>query len=76
MFPQHDQTQQRKEALDAIDERIRDLRSFLEESAPECFETQNHLDASQSERVFWHHGYLLALMDVRDLISGKKARLS
>jgi hypothetical protein len=76
MCPQHGQNQQSKEPLDAIDERIRDLRSFLEESVPECFEAQKHLDASESERVFWHHGYLLALMDVRDLISGKKARLS
>jgi hypothetical protein len=69
-----DPFQQRPDPLEAISERINDLLAWLEETAPECFEAQKHLDASRSERVFWHHGYLLVLMDVRDLMSGRTGR--
>lgn len=35
---------------------------------------QSHLDANTSERAYWHHGYLVALIDVRNLLQGQKDR--
>ncbi len=33
---------------------------------------QSHLDANTSERAYWHHGYLVALIDMRDLLRERK----
>lgn len=58
----------RQNLSDAIDRRIAELRVWLTENAPECADAQNHLDANTSERGYWHHGYLVALVDIRNLL--------
>jgi hypothetical protein len=53
----------------ALETRISDLTEWLNQEAPYCFDHQRHLDAGTREQAYWHYGYLLALRDVRDLIS-------
>lgn len=57
--------------VDTIDRRIAELRSWLQENAPECANAQNHLDANTSERGYWHHGYLVALIDIRRMLENE-----
>ncbi len=64
----------RQTVSDSIDRRISELRAWLQEHAPETAEMQSHLDANTSERAYWHHGYLVALLDVRNLLQGHKDR--
>ena len=64
----------RQSLADSIDRRIVELRTWLQENAPDIAELQNHLDANTAERVYWHHGYLVALIDVRNLLKGRKDR--
>lgn len=67
-------TKPRQSLADSIDRRIVELRAWLQENAPETAEMQRHLDANTAERVYWHHGYLVALIDVRNLLKGRKSR--
>lgn len=60
---------------DSIDRRISELRAWLEENAPDTVNLQSHLDANTAERAYWHHGYLVALIDMRNLLKGRKDRL-
>jgi hypothetical protein len=64
----------RQSLSDSIDRRISELRAWLQENAPDTAEMQSHLDANTSERAYWHHGYLVALIDVRNLLQGQKDR--
>lgn len=64
----------RQSLSDAIDRRIAELRVWLKENAPECADAQNHLDANTSARGYWHHGYLVALIDMRNLLQDKDER--
>ena len=59
---------------DTLDRRIVELRLWLQENAPDTAEMQIHLDADTSERAYWHHGYLVALLDMRELLKGRKDR--
>lgn len=59
---------------DTLDRRIVELRAWLQENAPDTVERQIHLDANTSERAYWHHGYLVALLDMRELLKGRKDR--
>ncbi|WP_020696485.1 hypothetical protein [Reyranella massiliensis] len=62
----------RQSLAESIDRRIAELRAWLEENAPDTTEMQSHLDANTSERAYWHHGYLVALIDMRDLLRERK----
>lgn len=55
-----------KEQIAAVDERIKGLKEWLQEVAPECFTEQKHIRGREffSEKVYWHYGYLLACRDL------------
>jgi hypothetical protein len=55
----------------AIDERIDGIAKWLAQNAHDCRE-HAHLDEGSPERAYWHHGYLAALRDMRDLLHGRK----
>lgn len=61
---------QANEALGIIDKRIGHTKAFLDDEAPFTFEDQKHLDANTPERAYWHHGYMMALRDVKGLLDG------
>lgn len=55
--------------LDKINDRERDMATWLRDNAPNVFDDQRHLDADTTERAYWHYGYLVALRDVRKLLA-------
>jgi hypothetical protein len=59
-----------------LDLRIERLSQWLRENAGTCVEEQAHIDLGARERVFWHYGYLIALRDVRDLLSDQEQSLN
>jgi hypothetical protein len=69
------QAKREPSTLDRIEQRIEELQAWLEENASECIEEQRHLDANTPERAYWHYGYMIALRDLRDLLTGKKRSL-
>lgn len=56
----------RLEAL--LEKRIVPLAAWLAEYAPYCAHEQAHLDEGTRERAYWHHGYVAALTDVRNVL--------
>jgi hypothetical protein len=67
----------RTRTLDQVlDDRIKDLTEWLSENYPECDGQQAHLDEGTPERAYWHFGYLTALCDLRDFLSGRRDRLN
>lgn len=50
--------------INVLEKRIADLKSWLEENAPEYLVEQRHLNEGTRERVYWHYGYMVALRDV------------
>ncbi len=55
--------------IERIEGSIASLKEWLLDNAPYCTSDQNHLDENSVERAYWHFGYLMALKDVRRLIS-------
>ena len=55
--------------LDTINTRAAAQEQWLQENAPNVFQDQKHMDDGSSERAYWHYGYLVALRDVRELLS-------
>ena len=60
---------------DVVDRRISALTEWLRDNASRCGEEQRHLDAGSREQAYWHYGYLVALRDLRDLISHDRSAL-
>ena len=56
-------------AHDDIEARIAALEAWLRNVAPDIADEQKHLDVDTPERAYWHYGYLVALRDVRDLLT-------
>lgn len=54
-----------------IEQRIRDLASWLKENGPEGGLEQKHLQEGSPERVYWHLGYMVALRDTLSLLRGQ-----
>jgi hypothetical protein len=52
-----------------IEDRCRELREWILDSAPQCAMEQKHLQEGSEERGYWAHGYLSALLDVLRLFS-------
>ena len=57
------------EALDKISQREQGIKDWLDENAPYIAGDQKHLDDGTVERAYWHYGYLVALRDVRSLLT-------
>lgn len=48
--------------FEPIRRRIKAHREFLKNDP--CYEEQKHLDSGTRERVYWHYGYMVALLDL------------
>jgi hypothetical protein len=48
-----------------IERRIGDLSTWLMQNASYCGKEQAHLSAGSREQAYWHHGYAIALRDIR-----------
>jgi hypothetical protein len=55
-------------STERIERRMGDIRAWLLEQAPECFEQQRHLEDGTGERIYWHYGYMIALRDILGLL--------
>ena len=53
----------------AIREREDALSNWISENGESCFSEQLHFETDSSERMYWHHGYLMALRDVINQLS-------
>jgi hypothetical protein len=67
----------REDALEyTIGNRAEILAKWLRENAPECAEEQAHLDEGSEARAYWNYGYLVALRDVLDVLTGRRRGLN
>lgn len=60
----------------AIKTRIDQLRSWLRENGYDCQREQKHLDEGTPERIYWHYGYLSALVDILRQLQRQHRRLN
>jgi hypothetical protein len=56
----------------ALERRAKGLQEWLKENAPDVFAEQKHLDEGSQERVYWHYGYLVAVRDIYQLLTGQR----
>ena len=50
------------------------LAEWLQVNGPYCASERAHLDAGSRERAYWHYGYLMALRDIRGILSRQQRR--
>lgn len=58
-----------KEITDTLLNREVECGDWLTANAPHVGQEQKHLDEGSAERAYWHYGYLVALRDVRKMLS-------
>lgn len=51
-----------------IDQRIRQLESWLAQHCAHCEQEQAHLNDGSREQAYWNYGYLVALRDAIKLL--------
>lgn len=56
--------------INQIEQKITNIREWLEQGAPECFTEQKHTEEGTQERIYWHHGYMTGLRDALRLFAG------
>lgn len=54
--------------IERIRRRNAGIPDWLRENHPECFREQLHADEGSRERVYWHYGYSVAIMDILRLL--------
>lgn len=57
---------------EALDRQIEALARWGDKNAPHCKREQAHAVEGTEARAYWHHGYLVALRDVKRLLADKK----
>jgi hypothetical protein len=57
-----------KGILDDLQDRCREMRTWLRTTAPYTTIEQCHLDEGCAEYAYWQHGYQTALQDVLDRV--------
>ncbi len=50
--------------FERIERRARNIQKWLDENGRGCQEEQKHIRAGTVEKIYWHYGYMVALMDV------------
>jgi hypothetical protein len=58
------------ELIKLLRERATHVTEWIQKESPQCFAEQRHLASGTPERVYWHFGYLSALNDISELLSG------
>jgi hypothetical protein len=59
-----------------LQHRIDGQREWLLKSNPFVFQEQKHLNEGSVERIYWHYGYSVALIDVLRLVQELEAKLA
>ena len=59
-----------------LDDRIKRLKDWLIEQDPACFKEQKHLDEGTPERIYWHYGQLMTLIDLRKGLDSPHSKIS
>ena len=59
-----------------LDDRIKGLKDWLIEQDPNCFKEQKHLDEGTPERIYWHYGELMTLIDLRKGLDSPHSKIS
>lgn len=59
-----------------LDDRIKGLKDWLIEQDPACFKEQKHLDEGSPERIYWHYGKLMTLIDLRKGLDNPHSKIS
>lgn len=59
-----------------LDDRIKGLKDWLIEQDPDCFKEQKHLDEGSPERIYWHYGELMTLIDLRKGLDNPHSKIS
>lgn len=59
-----------------LDDRIKGLKDWLIEQDPACFKEQKHLDEGSPERIYWHYGELMTLIDLRKGLDNPHSKIS
>ncbi len=57
-----------------LGKRAQGLQTWLDENGGDCQKQQGHLVEGSTERVYWHYGYMVALMDVLRLMTKTKVQ--
>ena len=52
------------------------MTEWLQENGGGCFKEQAHTDEGTRERVYWHYGYRVALLDAIKLLSKQQGNLN
>jgi len=55
-----------------LQKRIDHLSSWLKINGQNCTTEQLHLNKDSKERVYWKYGYLMALIDIRNIVRKEK----
>jgi hypothetical protein len=50
--------------LESLENRARGIQKWLDKNGRGCQEEQKHIRAGTIEKIYWHYGYMVALMDV------------
>lgn len=50
--------------LESLETRARGIQEWLDKNGRGCQEEQQHIRAETTEKIYWHYGYMVALMDV------------
>jgi hypothetical protein len=58
-----------KDIADTIIGRELEIGEWLKTNAPTAGDEQKHLDEGSEARAYWHYGYMVALRDIRKLLS-------
>jgi len=58
----------RGELETTISNRADELSQWLVQNAHWCLESESDLAGHPAERVYWHHGYMVALRDILQLM--------
>lgn len=52
------------ELIVALEDRVKGQQEWLLEQNPQIFEEQKHCEEGTVERIYWHYGCRVALLDV------------
>ena len=55
--------------------RAQGIRQWLTENGGECFEEQEHVHAGTKGKIYWHYGYMAALIDMLRYLTGVEPRI-
>jgi len=56
--------------LSVLEHRANGIREWLVKNGRGCFDEQEHVHAQTKGKIYWHYGYMCALVDVLNFLRG------